>query len=147
MPSRLGPGRTVVMGLDGPPQAGKTYRINPDNGRLIEGTTFRPAWRPYRGIEGEVTVLSVSKAGVVRAAIRVTTLTLRQSEEEQRMSGIFSFKPVGPDDAFLSEAQLRVGGMSAAMEPKRKKLKKNAPVARACRVTKFRKSSNAARLC
>ena len=44
--------RTFVMALDGPPQAGKTYRISPDNGRLIEGTSFRPAWRPYLRYRG-----------------------------------------------------------------------------------------------
>jgi hypothetical protein len=102
--------RTFVMALDGPPQAGKTYHISPDNGRLIEGTSFRPAWRPYRGIEGEVTVLGVSKSGEVKAAVRVTTLSLRQSEEERRLSGLYSFKPVAPGEPFLSEAQIRMGG-------------------------------------
>lgn len=98
--------RTFVLVLDGPPQAGKTYKITPDNGRLIEGTTFRPSWRPYRGIEGDVTILSVS-ATKISASVRVTALTLRLSDAQQRLSGVYSFKPVGQGEAFLAEAQIR----------------------------------------
>lgn len=98
--------QTFVLALEGPPQAGQKYRITPDNGRLIEGTTFRPSWRPYRGIEGEVTILGVSDSKI-RAAVAVTALTLRHNDPKQRLSGIFSFKPVSHGDTFLAEAQIK----------------------------------------
>ncbi|MCL2330151.1 MAG: hypothetical protein FWC56_02490 [Phycisphaerae bacterium] len=98
---------SFVIAIDGRPKVGKTYRVTPDTGRLIESSTFWPAKRPYRGIEGQVTILSAS-ANKVEALVRVTTLTLRQGELQRRLSGIFTFKTTTPDDPSLGEAQIRV---------------------------------------
>lgn len=103
--------RTFVLVLDGEPQAGKTYHITPDTGRVIEGTTFRPAWRPYRGLEGDVTVTSVD-ADKITAAVRVSTLTLKASDPERRLSGVHVFRALGGNEASLRQAQINFeGGM------------------------------------
>lgn len=100
--------RTYVIVLDEVPQAGKTYRITPDNGRLIEGTNFRPSWRPYRGIEGELTVLAASDKAVT-AAVRATTLWLKKSEAEHRLTGTHTFDIISGDEPWLRQAQIDVG--------------------------------------
>lgn len=105
--------RTFVIVLD-EVQAGKTYHVTPDNGRVIEGTSFRPALRPYRGIEGDVTVMSVSGSAVT-AAVRLTGLTLKQTDPERSMSGVHAFKIATGGEPELRKAQINVaGGLGAA---------------------------------
>jgi hypothetical protein len=101
--------RTFVMTIDEPLQAGKTYRITPENGRLIEGTTFRPAWRPYQGLEGELTVLSVSSSSI-RAAVRVSTLTLKTTDPTRSLRGAHTFKTARGDEPELYQAQINFAG-------------------------------------
>jgi hypothetical protein len=101
--------RSYVIAIDGPIQVGRTYHITPDNGRLIEGTTFRPAWRPYRGLEGDVTILSAS-ASKVDAAVRVSALTLRNTDPERSLSGAHEFKVIQGHDPFLRQSMIRLEG-------------------------------------
>ncbi|MBI4580957.1 MAG: hypothetical protein HY718_14715 [Planctomycetes bacterium] len=100
---------TFIIVLDGPVKAGRTYHVTPDNGRLIEGTTFRPAWRPYRGLEGDVTITAVSQRSI-DAAVRLTGLTLKASDPARSLSGVHSFKIIGGGDPFLDQAQIRFEG-------------------------------------
>lgn len=105
--------RTFVIALDEALQAGQTYRITAETGRLIEGTTFRPAWRPYRGLEGEVTILAVS-SNSIRAAVRVTALTLKNTAPSRALRGVYTFKTANVDEPELYRAQIRfAGGMPA----------------------------------
>lgn len=104
--------RTFVIVLD-EVQVGKTYHITPENGRVIEGTSFRPALRPYRGVEGDVTIMGVSDSAIT-AAVRVTGLTLRQTDPDRSMSGAHTFKIATGGEPELRKAQINVeGGMSA----------------------------------
>lgn len=106
--------RTFVIALDEALRAGHTYRITAETGRLIEGTTFRPAWRPYRGLEGEVTVLAVS-SNSIRAAVRVTALTLKHTDPSRSLRGVYTFQTAGVDEPELYKAQIRfAGGVPAA---------------------------------
>jgi hypothetical protein len=98
--------RTYVLVLD-EMQVGKTYHITPDNGRVIEGTSFRPAWRPYRGLEGDVTILSVSK-DTISAAVRVSSLSLKTTDPERSMNGVHSFKTATGTEPGLVKAQINV---------------------------------------
>jgi len=102
--------RTFIMVLDGPVKTG-TYHITPDSGRLIESTPFRPAWRPYRGLEGDVTVLSVSPEKIV-AAVRVSTVRLKASDPDRRLSGTNTFQTMGGEEPALREAQINVTGIA-----------------------------------
>lgn len=105
--------RTYVIVLDEPLETGKTYHVTPEQARVIEGTTFRPAWRPYRGLEGDVTVMGVS-ADSVTAAVRVSSLTLRNTDPERRMSGMHKFKIATGAEPELRKAQINVmGGLPA----------------------------------
>ncbi|MCL4867067.1 MAG: hypothetical protein KJZ47_14325, partial [Gemmatimonadales bacterium] len=101
--------RTFVIALDEPAKAGKTYRLTAESGRLIEGTTFRPAWRPYRGLEGEVTVLGVSD-NAIRAAVRVTGLTLEMADPDRALRGVFTFKTATGAEPELQQAQVNFLG-------------------------------------
>lgn len=106
---------TFVLVLD-EVRGGRTYRITAENGRVIEGTSFRPAWRPYRGLEGEVTILSDSKDAVT-AAVRVTALTLRQNDPARSMSGTHRFKVAAGGEPGLRKAQINFDGGAAAEPP------------------------------
>lgn len=101
--------RTFVIVLDGEPRMGKTYHVTPGNGRVIEGTTFRPAWRPYRGLEGDLTIVGMSK-DTITAAVRVTSLTLRNTDPERRMTGVHEFKIATGMEPGLRKAQVNFAG-------------------------------------
>ena len=106
--------RTYVIAADGEPQAGKTYHVTPDSGRVIEGTSFRPAWRPYRGLEGDVTIMSIS-ANKIIAAVRVSGLSLKHSDPERRFSGVHTFQMLSGGEGFLRQAQIQFhGGIAPA---------------------------------
>jgi hypothetical protein len=104
---------TFVIVLDEPVKAGQTYHITPDNGRLIEGTNFRPAWRPYRGLEGDVTILSVSDDSI-SAAIRVSALTLKVTDPERSMGGMHKFRIATGGEPELAKAQISFEGAAPA---------------------------------
>lgn len=59
-------GRAYVVVLDGPPAEGR-FEVTPENGRFIEHSAFRPARRPYVGLDGHVRILSVESDGDVVA--------------------------------------------------------------------------------
>ncbi|HON69381.1 MAG TPA: hypothetical protein PLS23_23110, partial [Phycisphaerae bacterium] len=104
---------TFVIVLDEPVKAGQTYHITPDNGRLIEGTDFRPAWRPYRGLEGDVTILSVSKDAIV-AAVRVSALRLKVTDPPRSMSGMHRYRVATGVEPELAKAQINFQGVVPA---------------------------------
>jgi hypothetical protein len=109
--------RTFVVVLDGEPQAGKTYHVTPETGRVIEGTTFRPSWRPYRGLEGDVTIMSVSAEKIV-AAVRLSALMLKPSDPERSLRGVHPFRTLGGNEPLLRQAQINFeGGVSPASAP------------------------------
>ena len=51
------------------------------------------------------TAASMGK-GEISAAVRVTALRLREADDPQRLSGVYSFKSVGPGEPFLAKAQI-----------------------------------------
>ena len=106
--------RTFVVVLDGPPARG-TYVVTPENARLILNSVWRPARRPYVGLEGRVEILSVAPNGI-RAYCVLRRVMINTRERFHVLRGRYRFETPAGDDLRLKQAGIRPGAFQTQKE-------------------------------
>lgn len=98
--------RSFVVVLDGPPAKGKV-EVSPANGRLIYAAPFRPARRPYVGLEGYVNILAVRGSKVI--AYCVLRSEIRDAYDKLYVvRGFYEFQTATGSEPFLHGGGLQV---------------------------------------
>jgi len=101
--------RALVIVLDGPPVKGAIIEVSPANGRLIENSAWRPAREPYAGLEGKITIVSVTNQRVV-ADCSVRNIIKQSGDPVHSLRGEYEFEISPFADATLAECAILMEG-------------------------------------
>ena len=107
-------GRAFVIVLDAPVSRGRVP-ITPENGRFIEQADWAPAREPYVGLEGSITILSVS-AREVLADCSVRSMIRRTGDQAYTLRGLHTFRIGRVDPAEMERCGIRIGPVQPLQE-------------------------------
>lgn len=98
--------RAHVIVLDGQPTPG-TYEVSPANGRLVQNSAWRPARKPYSGLEGEINIIEIKNNRVV-AECSIRNIITRTGDPVYPLRGRYEFEIVPADQLPLDECGIQL---------------------------------------
>jgi hypothetical protein len=98
--------RAHVIVIDGEPKPG-TYEVSPANGRLVQNSAWRPARKPYGGLEGEITIVKI-KGNRVIAECSIRNIISRTGDPVYPLRGRYEFEMMPADQVPLDECGIQL---------------------------------------